>query len=79
MLFYVRLAGDIAGRVLPSTWHAPRAAPLAAWTALKLALTPLLVTAMLRPALLLRVGGDAALAALVAVFWALSGYCNTGG
>ncbi len=79
VLFYVRLGGDILGRMVPPMWHARQPRTLAAWAALKAALTPLLMVAMLRPALLWGLGGDAALVALVATLWALSGYCNTGG
>jgi hypothetical protein len=74
-LFYSRLGGDIAGRLVPPSLQARTGPRLLAWAGLKAALLPWLVPALLRPA---RAGGDLGLLALVGLNWAMSGYINTG-
>ena len=74
--FYARLAGDVAGRLLPPRLAARTRARLLPAAALKLLLAPPLVAALLRPALL--PVGDAAAVALVGVSWVLGGYVNAG-
>ena len=73
--FYARLVGDITGRLLPPSWAARSVARLGLWAGVKVALLPLLLPALLRPA---RVGGDLAVVALVALNWLLSGAVNSG-
>ncbi|KAI8467814.1 MAG: hypothetical protein J3K34DRAFT_523439 [Monoraphidium minutum] len=73
--FYARLAGDVAGRLLPPRLRARTLARLGAAAVAKAALTPLLLAALPAPR---RVGGDYAVVALVAASWVLGGYVNTG-
>jgi hypothetical protein len=71
-LFYARLGADIAGRLATRRGGAAASArSLALWAAAKAALTPAVMAALLGR------GGDLAALALVAAFWALSGYVNT--
>lgn len=74
VLFYVRLLGDILGRLVPTSWQQHSTRSLLSWALAKTALLPLLLAALLQPAL---VGGDTGLVVLVGVFWWLSGYINT--
>ncbi|GBF92316.1 hypothetical protein Rsub_05518 [Raphidocelis subcapitata] len=73
--FYARMGGDVAGRIVPPQWQARSRGALVRFAALKAALLPPLLAALLRPGV---VGGDFGAVALVAVNWALSGYVNTG-
>lgn len=74
VLFYVRLVGDILGRVVPKRFQITTVPRLLAWGFLKTAMVPLLFVAIFRPSLCL---GDLGGALLVGVFWVLSGYLNT--
>lgn len=74
VLFYVRLIGDIAGRVVPKRWQCLQPRDLMMWSLLKLALVPVLFLSIFKPQAVL---GDFGAVTLVAVFWVLSGYINT--
>lgn len=74
VLFYVRLIGDIAGRMVPRRLQATTARGLLLWAAFKMALVPLLFGCIFTPE---ATGGDAVAVAVVALFWVLSGYLNT--
>ncbi|GFR41593.1 hypothetical protein Agub_g2316 [Astrephomene gubernaculifera] len=74
VLFYIRLVGDIAGRMVPRRLQVTTVRRLMLWAAVKLALVPLLFGCIFVPHL---TGGDVGAMAVVAVFWVLSGYLNT--
>lgn len=75
ILFYARLLGDILGRMVPPAWQLRSSKSVLTAAFIKTKLLVVLVPAILQPSL---VGGDLALATLVAVNWWLSGYINTG-
>lgn len=75
VLFYARLGGDIAGRLLPPRLQLSTKASVLSWGLAKAGLLLVLVPALLHPRL---VGGDLGLTVLVTVNWWLSGYVNVG-
>ncbi len=74
MLFYVRLIGDILGRIVPPKLQLTSAKSLLMWGIGKTAMVPLLLLSIFKPHMCL---GDAGSLVLVGVFWILSGYINT--
>ncbi|GIM13312.1 hypothetical protein Vretimale_16452 [Volvox reticuliferus] len=74
VLFYIRLVGDILGRVVPRRMQATTVRKLMFWAVVKLAMVPLLFGCIFTPHL---VGGDITSMVVVALFWVLSGYLNT--
>ncbi|GLC52618.1 hypothetical protein PLESTB_000649700 [Pleodorina starrii] len=74
VLFYIRLVGDIAGRLVPRRLQATTVRKLMFWAFVKLAMVPLLFGCIFTPELL---GGDVTSCVVVALFWVLSGYLNT--
>lgn len=67
--------GDILGRVVPPSWQLRSSRAVLVAACIKTKLLVILVPGILQPKIL---GGDLALAALVAVNWFMSGYINTG-
>jgi hypothetical protein len=74
VLFYVRLVGDIMGRLVPRRLQLSSAARLLSWGLLKTAMVPLLFLSIFQPRLCL---GELGAVLLVGAFWVLSGYLNT--
>ena len=74
VLFYIRLVGDIMGRLAPSTWLISTSPKLLLWGVVKTAMLPLLFLSIFRPQLCM---GDAGALVLIGGFWVLSGYLNT--
>ena len=74
VLFYVRLVGDILGRMAPTSWLITSAPKLMLWAILKTAMLPLLFLSILKPHLCL---GDIGSLLMIGTFWILSGYLNT--
>ncbi|PNW84001.1 hypothetical protein CHLRE_04g212250v5 [Chlamydomonas reinhardtii] len=74
VLFYIRLVGDIAGRMVPKRLQVTSVRGLMFWALVKLALVPVLFGCIFTPRL---TGGDVTAVAVVALFWVLSGYLNT--
>ncbi|KAG2452002.1 hypothetical protein HYH02_003044 [Chlamydomonas schloesseri] len=74
VLFYIRLVGDIAGRMVPKRMQVTTVRGLMFWAFVKLALVPVLFGCIFTPRL---TGGDVTAVLVVAVFWILSGYLNT--
>jgi hypothetical protein len=75
VLFYVRLCGDILGRVAPRRLQVQSKRWLLLLSLAKTALMLPLLANMFYPEAWL---GDAGAVLLVAAFWVLSGYLNTG-
>ncbi|KAG2500340.1 hypothetical protein HYH03_001915 [Edaphochlamys debaryana] len=74
VLFYIRLTGDILGRMVPRRMQCTTVRGLMFWAFVKLAMVPLLFGCIYVPHL---TGGDVAACVVVALFWVLSGYLNT--
>ena len=74
MLFYVRLIGDIVGRLIPRQLQATSVRALLLWALVKTAMVPLIFASIFHPEATF---GDVGAVVFVAVFWVLSGYVNT--
>ncbi|KAL6763078.1 hypothetical protein V8C86DRAFT_2507052 [Haematococcus lacustris] len=74
VLFYIRLLGDVVGRLAPRRLQASSRRALIGWAAVKTAMVPLVFAAIFIPE---AVGGDLGICLYVALFWVLSGYLNT--
>ncbi|GIL58218.1 hypothetical protein Vafri_13282 [Volvox africanus] len=74
VLFYIRLVGDILGRLVPRRLQTTTVRNLMFWAVVKLAMVPLLFGCIFTPHF---VGGDITSMVVVALFWVLSGYLNT--
>eukprot|EP00798_Chlamydomonas_sp_ICE-L_P014566 gene14566-20607_t len=81
VLFYVRLIGDILGRVVPTRLQATTIRSLMFWSFVKLAMVPLIFLSIFSPELtfgdLEVTFGYSGAILYVGVFWMLSGYVNT--
>jgi hypothetical protein len=70
VLFYVRLVGDIAGRVVPRRLQVSTVPPLLLLGLGKAAMMPLIFVSIFRPEMMM---GDLGAVLLIGVFWVLSG------
>lgn len=74
VLFYIRLCGDILGRLVPGSLQTRNVRVLLTWALVKGLMTPLLMAALVVPDWVM---GDLGIAVTVGIFWTLSGYVNT--